>query len=472
MHLKYKDISVRILLVTIVATGLISCRNYKELQKVPQVSTKDLIRDVVENSADTTSLSTIPWRTYFPDVKLQVLISEGLNHGYNMQVALSRIKQAEASLYMSKSAFQPTVAAAAQINHTRFSSGKNGTDVLGYYTNVNSLGFSISWEADLWGKLNSQTKSKYASYLNTLENKKLIQTTMVSTIAKSYYSLEALDEQLRTTKETIVLLQKSAETMQALKDAGQQTQAAVEQSKALLFSTQLSVFDLESQIRQTENAICVLIGRIPGTVDRSSINDQKVPETMNGSVSVRSLANRPDVKQAELSLQSAYALTDAAKAAFYPSLSISSLTFGFAAGGVSNFFSPANLAAEIIGGLTQPIFSKGQLKGNLKISQAQQEESLLTFSNTMLTAGQEVSDILYSYKSSVRKNEWRDKQVESLTKAVDYTQELLKAGEANYTEVLTAEQSLLSAQLNKISDKLDQLTQSVNLYRALGGGVQ
>jgi len=472
MYIKYKNINTRILVAMIISIGFMSCRSYKDLTKVPQSDAKNLVRDAVENSNDTTSLANIPWRTYFPDGKLQTLIAEGLDHGFNMQVAISHIQQAEASLYMSKSAFLPTVGAAARIDHTRFSSGSRGTDVFGYASNINSLGLTASWEVDLWGKLNSQAKSKYASYMNTLEYKRLIQTILISTISKSYYSLMALDEQLRTTKETIVLLQKSEETMQALKDAGQQNGAAVEQSKALLYGTQLSVFDLESKIRQQENAICVLIGRTLGNVERASINDQNIPATMNGNVSIRTLANRPDVKQAELSLQSAYALTDAAKAAFYPSFSISTLSVGFAAGGFSGFFKPANLAAEIIAGLTQPIFSKGQLKGNLKITQAQQEEALLTFSNTMLVAGQEVSDILYSYKASVSKNEWREKQVESLSKSVDFTQELLKAGEANYTEVLTAQQSLLSAQLNKINDKLEQLTQSVNLYKALGGGVK
>ena len=472
MYIQHKKISIRILMVMIIAVGFVSCRNYKELTKVPQPDTKNMVRDAVENSTDTTSLATIPWKSYFPDSKLQTLIAEGLDHGYNMQVAMTRIQQAEAGLYMSKSALLPSVGAAARVDYTRMSSGNRGTDVFGYTSNINSLGLTASWEADLWGKLNSQTKSKYAAYLNTLEYKKLIQTTLISSIAKSYYSLMAFDEQLRTTKETIVLLQKSTETLQALKDAGQITAAGVEQSKALLYSTQLSVFDLESKIRQQENAICVLIGRAPGTVERGYMNDQIIPSTMNGNVSVRTLANRPDVKQAELSLQSAYALTDAAKAAFYPTFSISTLSVGLAAGGVANFFSPANLAAEIIGGLTQPIFAKGQLKGNLKISKAQQDEALLTFSNTLLVAGQEVSDILFSYKSLVSKNEWRDKQVESLLKSVDYTQELLKAGEANYTEVLSAQQNLLSAQLSKVNDKLDQLTQSVSLYKALGGGVQ
>lgn len=471
MYIKHNKITIRVLMAIIIVSGFVSCRNYKELTKVSYPDTKNLVRDVPNNSTDS-SLANIPWKTYFPDQKLQVLIAEGLENGYNMKVALTRIQQADASLYMAKSAFLPTVSASARVDHTRRSTGATGTDVFGYASNVNSLGITAGWEADLWGKLNSQTKSKYAAYLNTLEYKKLIQTTLIASIAKGYYNLMAYDEQLRTTKETIILLTKSTQTMQALKDAGQQTAAAVEQSKALLYNTQLSVFDLESKIRQQENAICILIGRNPGFVERNVMSNQIVPETMNKGIAVSSLANRPDVKQAELSLQSAYALTDAAKAAFYPSFSISTLSVGLAAGGFSGFFKPANLAAEIIGAIAQPIFMKGQLKGNLKITQAQRDEALLTFSNTLLVAGQEVSDILYTYKSLVSKNEWRDKQLESLTKSVDYTQDLLNAGEATYTEVLSAQKDLLAAQLSKTNDKLDQLTQSVNLYKALGGGVQ
>lgn len=471
MYIKHNKITIRVLMAIIIVSGFISCRNYKELTKVSYPDTKNLVRDVPNNSTDS-SLANIPWKTYFPDQKLQALIAEGIENGYNMKVALTRIQQADASLYMAKSAFLPTVSASARVDHTRRSTGATGTDVFGYASNVNSLGITAGWEADLWGKLNSQTKSKYAAYLNTLEYKKLIQTTLIASIAKGYYNLMAYDEQLRTTKETIILLTKSTQTMQALKDAGQQTAAAVEQSKALLYNTQLSVFDLESKIRQQENAICILIGRNPGFVERNVMSNQIVPETMNKGIAVSSLANRPDVKQAELSLQSAYALTDAAKAAFYPSFSISTLSVGLAAGGFSGFFKPANLAAEIIGAIAQPIFMKGQLKGNLKITQAQRDEALLTFSNTLLVAGQEVSDILYTYKSLVSKNEWRDKQLESLTKSVDYTQDLLNAGEATYTEVLSAQKDLLAAQLSKTNDKLDQLTQSVNLYKALGGGVQ
>jgi NodT family efflux transporter outer membrane factor (OMF) lipoprotein len=342
--------------------------------------------------------------------------------------------------------------------------------VLGYVTNVNSVGFSASWELDLWGKLSNQSKARYANYLNTYAYKNLIQTVLISNIARTYYTLLAFDEQLQITKETVVLLQKSAETMADLKEAGQQNAAAVEQSRALLYKTQLSIPVLESQIRKQENALCVMLGRKPGNVDRDSMASQKVPESLSYGVSVQLLAKRADVKQAELSFRAAYALTNVAKANLYPSFTISSANIGFASGRFSDLFKPESIAAEIVAGITQPIFNRKQVRGNLKIAQAQQEEALLNFRITVLEAGQEVSDILYSYKASLSKNEFRDMQITSLTNAVDYTQELLMAGEANYTEVLTAQQNLLSAQLSKVDDKLEQLTYSVNLYRALGGG--
>jgi NodT family efflux transporter outer membrane factor (OMF) lipoprotein len=334
------------------------------------------------------------------------------------------------------------------------------------------LGFTATWEADLWGKLSNQSKAKYASYLNSFEYKNLVQTTLISTIANGYYNLLALDEQLKITKSTVVLLGKNAQTMADLKEAGQQHAAAVEQSKALLYSTQISIPQLETQIRKQEDALCVLLGRKPGVIDRDSIGRQHLSQRLAYGVPMQFLAKRPDVMQAELSFRSAYALTNAAKANFYPSLTINSVSFGLAAGGFSNFFKPENIAASMIAGIAQPIFYKKQLRGNLKIAQAQQEEALLIFKNTVLIAGQEVSDILYGYNASMSKNELRNKQIESLTKAVDFTQDLLMAGEANYTEVLTSQQSLLSAQLSRVNDKLEQLTYSVNLYKALGGGIK
>ncbi len=467
---KKKIISALSVLAIIVVLTLPSCKINKEFV-APEANTNGLYRNSAGN--DTTSVAEIPWRVYFADTLLQALITEGLEQNTNMQVAALRIQQAEAGFKSAKAALYPTLSAAAQVNHTQISGGKYGTQVLGYSADhLNSLGFAASWEVDLWGKLSSQKRAKYASLLNSYEYSNLIQTSLVASIARAYYNLMAFDEQLRITRETAGLLKESSETMSALKDAGMVNGAAVEQSLALLYTSQLVIPVLERQIYETENTICILLNRKPGNVLRDSISKQVVPSELKYGVPAQMVANRPDVRQAELSFRSAFELTNAAQASMYPSLTISSASLGFASGGISEFFKPANIAANIVGGVSQPLFFKHQLKSNLEIAKAQQAEALLNFQNAVLVAGQEVSNILNGFGLSLSKNELRDLQINSYMKAVDYTQQLLLAGEANYTEVLSAERNLLTAQLSQVDDKLEQLTYSVNLYKALGGGIK
>lgn len=461
-----------LLLIGITLIGISSCRSYKNLPEVPQAETAGLFRDSAANNVDTTTIANIPWKEYFVDAKLQALIAEGLNNNMDLKIAMQRIQQAEANFSMSRGALLPSVSAGLQMNHTRTSAKGGETNVLGYYSNVTSLGFSASWEIDLWGKLNNQSKAKYANYLNSFEYRNLVQTTLIANIAKAYYSLIALDEQLKITRQTIGLLEKSTQTIAELKEAGLQNAAAVEQSRALLYNTQISVPQLETQIRKQEDVICFLLGRVPGGVDRDSIGTEVVAPNLQYGVPAQMLAKRPDVKQAEFSFRAAYAITNAAKANFYPSLTITNATLGLASGGFADLFKPESVAAQLMAGLTQPIFNKRQIRGNYKIAQAQKEEALLNFKSVVLAAGQEVSDILFGFNASLRKNEYREKQITSLTNAVDFTQDLLAAGEANYTEVLNAQQSLLNAQLNRVNDKLEQLTYSVSLYKALGGGTK
>ena len=467
---KYKQTKGIILLGLTALIGLSSCQVVNQY-KTPEIDTENLYREM--SSSDTATIANIPWKAYFSDPYLIALIEEGIGNNYNLQIAYTRIQQAEASLGIAKAAYFPDVALVGQVNQSRNSNGARGKDVLGYQSTNYSLGVSASWEVDIWGKLNRQSKAKYAQFLNSHAYKNLIQTSLISNIATSYYSLLALDEKLAITIESIKLMQENVETMEALKNAGLQNGAAVEQSKSLLYSTQASIPDLESQIRQLENSISTMLGRKPGKVTRQSINEQQYPNQLKYGVPVQVLAKRPDVQQAELSFRSAFELTNAAQASFYPSITLSSGSIGYAtANTLSNFFKPENIFASIIGGLTQPIFAKRQLTGNLKIAKAQQQEALLTFEQTVLEAGQEVTDIFYTFESSLRKNETRQKQIEASKNSVSFTQELLKAGVANYTEVLNAEQNLLSAQLNQVNDKLEQLQCMVNLYKALGGGTQ
>lgn len=452
----------------IVLAGFTSCQTMNQY-KAPEFDSSELYGEMM--SADTTTIADIPWQEYFSDPLLVELIEEGLNNNYDLQIAFTHIRQAEASLGMAKAAYFPDIALVGQVNHSRASNGQNGKDVLGYHSTNYTLGVAAGWELDIWGKLNRQSKAKYAQFLNSHAYKNLIQTSLIANIATSYYSLLALDEKLAITKETIVLLEENVETVEALKDAGLLNGAAVEQSKSLLYSTQTSVPDLESQIRQLENSLCTILGRTPGYIERTSIYDQHYPGHLEYGIPIQMLARRPDVQQAELSFRSAFELTNAAQASFYPSITLSSGTIGFGtANTLSNFFKPENLVANLVGGLTQPLFAKKQLKGNLEIARAQQEEASLTFRKTVLSAGQEVTDILLSFNSSLKKNSTRQMQVEACKNSVYFTQELLKAGDANYTEVLNAEQNLLSALLNQVNDKLEQLNCSVNLYRALGGG--
>ena len=447
------------------------CSSYRNLAAPPKADVEGAIRNGASQSNDTTSIANVPWKEYFADAKLQALISEGLERNADLKIAVLRIQEAEGGLGVSLSASAPTLSAGAGMNHTRTSSGARGTDVLGYATHQNTLGFTASWEIDLWGKLGSASKAKYASLMASREVADLVKTKLVSAIARDYYKLLALDKELEVTRTSTDVLRRNVETTTALKDAGRQNSAAVDQSEATLQGAMLSVLSLETQIREQENAICVLVGRKPGAVDRSQLDAQALPSPLSNGVSVRLLSRRPDVREAELKVQAAYATTDAAKASFYPSLSITSASFGLA-GGFTDFFSLGNLAASVSAGLTQPIFDRGKLKSNLKVAQAQQEEALVSFQQAVLEAGQEVSNILYNCEQSVKKDEMRKRQIAAIERAAEATTLLLAAGEVDYLNVLSAQTSLLSAQLAGINDRLEKLGYAVDLYRSLGGGLR
>ena len=468
MECKY--IKYVILVGVFLFVGLTSCQVVNKY-KAPETEGENLYRG--EIPGDTTTIANISWREYFIDPHLQSLIEEGLKQNYDLKIAYSRIQQAEANLMITRSGYFPTAVLVGQIQHNRTSVKDGVKDVLGYGSTQYGLGVAVQWEVDIWGKINRQTRAKYAQFLSTHAYRNLIQTSLIANIATSYYSLLALDEQLKITQGMVGLLEESTATMQDMMQAGLLNGAAVEQSKSLQYSTQVSIPDIENQIAQLENSLSLMLGRNPGNILRRTLEDQTVPKEMKHGIPAQMLARRPDVIQAELGFRNAFELKNAAIAALYPSITLSSGSMiGFGATTLSDFFKPENLLANIIGGLTQPLFAGNQLRGQVKIMKAQQEEALFAFQKTVLAAGQEVSNILFTFESSLKKNEFRNKQVESSGTAVYFTQELLKAGEANYTEVLNAQQNLLRAELGQVSDKLEQLQATVNLYRALGGGIE
>ena len=458
-----------ILAILLICSTVISCK-ITTTYRQPDLNTDSLFRD--QTTTDTTNLATVSWQNLFSDTALKSLIKEGLDHNLNLQSAIQKIYEAQAAFDASKGASFPGVSAFGSVNPSKQSSaalnfppGININTKTTYY----QLGLSTSWEADIWGKLSSAKRGAFAGLLQTEAAKRVVQTELIAEIANTYYNLLALDKELEITTQTLQNRIKDVETMKSLKEAAVVNGAAVVQSEANRYAVEVAIPDLKRSIRETENTLNNLLGRPPGPVKRGVLNAQNPGSDLQTGVPSQLLINRPDVQQALFAFRNAFENTNAAKAYFYPSFTIT------ASGGFSNLklkdFFLNSIFYNLAAGFTQPIFNHGINKARLKIAEAQQMEALFNVQQTVLTAGSEVSNALYSYQSAKEKDTARSSQIAALEKAVDYTQQLLIYSSAtNYTDVLTSEQSLLAAKLNAVNDRLQQLQAIVNLYRALGGG--
>ena len=245
--------------------------------------------------------------------------------------------------------------------------------------------------------------------------------------------------------------------------------AAVAQSEAAYAQVIASLPAIRQSIREAENALCMLLRQAPQAIKRSTLEEQQLPTQFSVGVPLQLLSNRPDVKAAEMNLASTYYNTNAARAAFYPQITISG-SAGWTNSAGSVIVNPGKLLASVVGSLTQPLFYRGSNIARLKIAKAQQEEAKLAFQQTVLNAGSEVSNALSLYQTTAEKTSARQLQVESAEKGAEYTKELFNLGTSTYLEVLSAEQSLLSARLSQVSDHFDSMQAVVSLYQALGGG--
>jgi NodT family efflux transporter outer membrane factor (OMF) lipoprotein len=446
------------------AVLLVSCGTSRHFRR-DSVSTDNLYGK--QELTDTATMASLRWTDLFTGPQLQKLILEGLNNNLDLQIAVQRVSEAEAYFSQSKAALLPGIS--AQGTETYIRNPESIYPEGPREVNTDQLGVQASWEIDLWGKLRSSKRSAYANLLASDAGRKAVQTRLISNIVSAYYALVGLDAKLAITQQTVKNSIDLVETLKALKQSGRVTGAAVVQSEAARYAAEVTIPDLNQQIRETENALCVILGRTPGHIERGTIDEQALTPVLQIGIPAQLLDNRPDVIQAEYQVMSAYELTNSARAYFYPALTLTAST-GFAAKDLRSLLDPASFAANVIGGLTQPLFNKKMNATRLKVAKAQQEEALLNFRSILLNAGQEVHNALGSYESAVGKMELRQKQLDALNKSVDYTIELLNYGSATYTEVLNAQTSLLAAQLSRVNDRLQQLNAVVSLYRALGGG--
>jgi NodT family efflux transporter outer membrane factor (OMF) lipoprotein len=372
------------------------------------------------------------------------------------------MKKAGANLEQSKSALFPSLSLnASAVNQWNNSNNPE------LYRNYQVYG-NTSWEADIWGKLRSTKRANLAAYLQSEAYKRAVQTQLIANVSVSYYSLLALDAQLKITEKTIEKRKANVESMKMMKDNDMVTGADLVMSEANRYSAEVTIPDLKQNIYKTENALSILLGRNPGPIPRGVITSQEVSHEIETGVPFQLLANRPDVQEAELKYRYNYEMTKVARSYFYPTLTLS------ASGGISanNFsFDPSSLFWNFIGGLAQPIFNNGAIKQRYRVADSNREESLLAFKQTLLTAGAEVVNAMKEYQSASEKISIRTNQIKYLEKSVDFTMELLKyTSSTNYTDVLTSEVNLLNAQLNSVNDKLQQLHAIVTLYQSLGGG--
>ncbi len=446
---------------------LSSCHIYKSYDRPEELRTNGLYRDTLESGnsmlgEDTANFGNLPWQEVFTDPQLQAYISQGLADNTDLQTAILKVKESQAALLSARLAYAPSLGLSPQGTLSSFDKGTA--------TKTYSLPVTASWEIDLFGKLLNAKRNAQTVLLQSQAYQQAVQTQLIAAIANTYYTLLMLDQQLIISQQTADIMKHNVATMRAMKEAAMTNAAAVSQSEAAYAQVLASLPAIRQGIRETENALCMLLKQTPQTVKRSTLEEQKLPSEFSIGVPLQLLANRPDVKAAEMALAATYYNANSARAAFYPQITISgSAGWTNNAGGL--ILNPGNLLASAIGSLTQPLFYRGSNIARLKIAKAQQEEAKLAFEQALLNAGSEVSNALSLYQTTAEKATARTLQVESSQKSAEYTKELFQLGSSTtYLEVLSAEQSLLNARLSQVSDQFDQMQAVVSLYRALGGG--
>lgn len=422
-------------------------------------------------SQDSLTMANLSWKEVFTDSQLSHYIETALSNNLDIRIAIQNVLTAEAYVKQGKAAYFPIINGNASYSYMNPSLNSSQGIGLDKRQNLNQfeLAANLSWEADIWGKIRSNERASTASYLQSVSAHQAVKSSLVAAVASTYYQLLALDEQIKITKETIATREKGLETIHALKDAGNVTEVAVKQTEAQLLNAKSLLLDLENNIKILENSFSILLAENPQAIERSNLDEQEINAELAVGIPIQLLSNRPDVRAAEYNLINAFELTNVARSSFYPSLRLS------AGGGLQSMdfdklFSANSLFASLLGSLTQPILNGRQIKTQYEVSLAQQEAALLNYKKSILNASREVSDALYSYETNSQKVLLKQQEYDAYAQAIDFSEELLNYGMANYLEVLTAQQNALNAQLNVTNSELAKLNALVELYRAVGGG--
>ena len=454
------------IIILMCATALLSsCHIYKSYDRPEDITVEGLYRDTIAGgdtlAADTANFGNLPWKEVFTDAQLQTLIEQALTNNADLRSAALTVKQAQAALMSARLAYAPMLALSPQGTVSSFDKGKA--------TQTYSLPVTASWQIDLFGQLLNPKRKAQVSLKQTQFYEQAVQTQVIANVANMYYTLLMLDRQLQISESTCDILKRNLETVEAMKEAAMANSVAVEQSRTAYAQVLASLPDIRQSIRETENALCLMLNQPAQSIARGTLEQQQLPAEFSTGIPLQLLSNRPDVKAAEMSLAASYYDTNSARAAFYPQITLSG-SAGWTNSAGSAIINPGKLLASAIGSLTQPLFYRGANIARLKQAKAQEEQAKIQFQTTLLKAGNEVSNALYQYQMTSDKAISREIQVNSARKAAEDTKELFNLGTSTYLEVLSAEQSYLSAQLSEVADTFDRMQSVISLYQALGGG--
>lgn len=452
-------------LAALVLTG---CKSLYGKYERPTVNTAGLVRDVISPTdtlavTDTATFGNLPWRSVFTDPRLQTLIEKALANNTDLLNAALNVNMAESQLKAAKLAFVPSFTFSPQGTIVSWDGNKP--------TKTYSLPISASWSVDLFGNLLSQKRSSQMALIATKDYQLVVKTKIVTGVANMYYTLLMLDKQLEIVTDMEELTKNTWDLMKIQKELGRVRSTGVQSAEANYYSVQAQKVDLQRQIRETENSLSLLLAQPAQAIGRGKLEEQSLPSNLAVGVGIHMLNNRPDVHYAEMSLAQCFYNVETARSRFYPSLTISPTgTFTNSSGmGVVN---PGKWLLSAVGSLVQPIFQHGQIVAGLKVAKAKYEQAYNTWQQSILSAGSEVSNALVLYNSSNEKSQIEARQVAALKQNVEDTKRLMAESNSTYLEVITAQQSLLNAELSKVRDDFAKMQAVVNLYYALGGGVK
>ena len=456
--------SFNIIILCIAALSLVGCDTLKSLHseyKSQATVPADVFGENVTLTGDSTSIAELSWREFFTDPLLQRLIDTALTRNTDINSARIAIQQSEASLAAAKQGFFPSVVFSPSGSISSF-----GSETAKTY----NVPLQVNWDIDAFGSIKSNKRKSEALLMQAKTAEQAVKASIISAVAQQYCTLLLLDQQQEILMATDSLWKISLDTQKTLWENGKSYSTAVNQMESSYLNVKTSIVDNRRNIREVENAICSLLAITPRHIERSHLGSYSLPRALETGVPAMLLQYRPDVKMADYAMAEAFYNTQAARAAFYPSISLQGLA-GWTnnAGAIVN---PGKILLNAVASLTQPVYAQGKLKANLKINQLELEKMMNQYVQTVIDAGNEVNEALADYQAAVEKHDYYQRQVEVLKDAYRGTHELMDNGKAIYLEVLTAQETLLNAQLNQAVNMYNGAMGVIALYIALGGATR